>query len=66
MTWNAVNMVVDDKPAGSLGFAHTNISMVYKEWSQNKKLPLEQQFVGGKCLVDVRGQRSEGLAGWRP
>lgn len=58
MTWNAVNMVVDDKPAGSLGFAHTNISMVYKEWSQNKKLPLEQQLVGGKWGSEVS------RAGW--
>ncbi len=41
------------KTADLLGFSHTTISRVYRE----EKIYSEQQLCGGKCLVDVRGQR---------
>ncbi len=46
--------------ADLLGFSHTIISSVYREWSEKERISSEQQLCGWKCLVDVRGQRRMG------
>ncbi len=61
-------MVVDVRRTGLsisqtadlLGFSHTTISRVYRESSEKEKISSERQLWGGKCIVDVRGQRRMG------
>ncbi len=65
MTLNMEWLLVPDglsisKTADLLGFSHTTISRVYREWSEKEKISSEWQLCGRKCLVDVRGQRRMG------
>ncbi len=61
-------MVVGDRRAGLsiskaadlLGFLHTNINRVYREWYEKEKISSKRQLCGRKCLIDVSGQRRMG------
>ncbi len=51
------------KTAYLLGFPCTNISRVYREWSEKEKISSERQLCGRKCLVmsEVKGEWADWL-----
>lgn len=54
-------MVIGARRAPGLNASQhiTTTSSVASGGSQKEKISSEQQFVGSKCIVDARGQRSE-------
>jgi len=47
-----------------LGFSHTTISRVCREWCEKEKISSERQFCGWTCLVDARDKRRMARLVW--
>lgn len=46
----------DTQTADGLGFSHSTISWVYREWSRKKRMSSERWFSGPKFLAGARDQ----------
>ena len=49
--------------ADLLGFSHTTVSRVCKEWCEKQNASSEQQLCGNETLIKERGSEEKGQTG---